>query len=80
MDTGDALVAGPVRGMRESEIRASFLRNTGRDALGRRQECHPRLGGTRCGLHSDAVRIFNEYVYPIVNVYVNPDGSAAIEP
>ena len=32
------------------------------------------------GPHSDAVRIFNEYVYPIVNVYINPDGSAAIEP
>ncbi len=24
--------------------------------------------------------IFNEYVYPIVNVYINPDGSATIEP
>ena len=24
--------------------------------------------------------LFNRYVYPIVNVYINPDGSAAIEP
>lgn len=32
------------------------------------------------GPHSDAVHIFNEYVYPIVNVYINPDGSASTEP
>ena len=24
--------------------------------------------------------LFNRYVYPIVNVYINPDGSASIEP
>ena len=32
------------------------------------------------GPHSDAVHIFSEYVHPIVNVYINPDGSASTEP
>jgi len=35
-----------------------------------------RAGGPK----SDAVRLFNEYVYPIVGVYINSDGSATIEP
>ena len=31
------------------------------------------------GPHSDAVHLFNEFVYPIVDVYINPDGSASLE-
>lgn len=34
-----------------------------------------RIGGP----HSEAVHVFNELVYPIVGMYINPDGSAAVE-
>ena len=40
----------------------------------------PRWVERAGGPHSDAVHLFNEYVYPIVGVYINPDGSATIEP
>lgn len=40
----------------------------------------PRWVERAGGPHSDAVRLFNGYVYPIVGVYINPDGSASIEP
>jgi len=40
----------------------------------------PRWVERAGGSHSGAVRIFNEHVYPIVGVYINPDGSATIEP
>ena len=69
---------------RGSEIRAAFLRNTGRDAPGRRQNVIPRWVDRAGGPYSQGLdrinALFNGYVYPIVNVYINPDGSASIEP